>query len=74
MIIIIIIIRFINYNAPASVNLTGKTINHIINDLCIYPTVGMYDQAKNEVVEMMYSSIYPILLRENKKHISNTLG
>jgi len=65
---------FIDFNGPASVNLTGKTIKRIINDICIYPTVGMFDQAKNEVVEMMYTSIYPILLRDNKKHISNTLG
>jgi len=42
--------------------------------MCTYPTVGMYDNAKNEVVEMMFSSIYPILLDKSKKHLIETIG
>jgi len=49
-------------------------VKHIFNEICTYPTVGIYDTAKNEVVEMMYSSIYPILLRKNQKQITTTLG
>ncbi|KAG4103055.1 hypothetical protein H8356DRAFT_1031158 [Neocallimastix lanati (nom. inval.)] len=57
---------FIDFNGIAVVNISGDTVKRIINNLCSYPTVGMYDDAKNEVVEVMFSSIYPILLRKNK--------
>jgi len=65
---------FIDFNGPAAINLPSVIIQQILNEICSYPTVGMYDTAKNEVVELMYSSIYPILLRDNKKHIANTIG
>jgi len=45
-----------------------------MNELCTYPTVGIYDGAANEVIEMMYISLYPILLKQNKKHIINTVS
>jgi len=57
---------FIDFNGVAVVNISGETVKRIINNICSYPTVGMYDDAKNEVVEIMFSSIYPILLRKNR--------
>jgi len=62
---------FIHSLGPASVNISGTTIKRIYNDFCSYPTVGIYDNAKNEVVEMMYSSLFPIFLRRNRKNINN---
>jgi uncharacterized membrane protein len=65
---------FIDSLSPASVNISGVSIKHIYSELCSYPTIGMFDNAKNEIVETMYSSIFPILLRQNRKHInSNTI-
>jgi hypothetical protein len=64
---------FIDFNSPAAVNISSSTIRQIQNEMCSYPTVGMFDNAKNEVVEMMYSSIFPILLRKNKKQLNNTI-
>ncbi|KAG4103067.1 hypothetical protein H8356DRAFT_1288506 [Neocallimastix lanati (nom. inval.)] len=65
---------FIDYNGPAVVNLMSSTVRTIFKEMSTHPTIGMYDIAKNEIVELMYSSIYPILLRNNKKHMANTLG
>jgi len=62
---------FIHSLGPASVNISGTTIKRIYNDFCSYPTVGIYDNAKNEVVEMMYSSLFPIFLRRNRKNLNN---
>ncbi|ORX43449.1 hypothetical protein BCR36DRAFT_373946, partial [Piromyces finnis] len=59
---------FIHYDGPAAVNLSGNTISQIQCDISIYPAVGIFDNAKNEVVEMMYTSIFPILLKNNKRH------
>jgi len=64
---------FINSLSPSAVNISGATIKRIYNELSTYPTVGIFDNAKNEIVEMMYSSIYPILLRNNRKH-HNTIN
>jgi len=64
---------YIDYNSPAAVNISGEAIRQIQNEFCTYPTVGMFDNAKNEVVEMMYSSIFPILLRKNKKDLHNAI-
>jgi hypothetical protein len=65
---------FIHYEGPASVNLSGNTVSQIQNDISIYPTVGIFDNAKNEVVEMMFTSIFPILLKNNKRHFELSLG
>ncbi|OUM69437.1 hypothetical protein PIROE2DRAFT_57479 [Piromyces sp. E2] len=62
---------FIDSLGPASVNISGACIKHIYGEMCTYPTIGMFDNAKNEIVEMMYSSIFPILLRQNRKQIRN---
>jgi len=63
---------FVDYEGPAATNLSGDTIRLIqdeFNSSC--PTIGIFDTAKNEVVEMMFSSIYPILLRNNKRHFDS---
>jgi len=65
---------FVDFNGPAVVNLMSSTVRTIFREMSTAPTIGMYDIAKNEIVELMYSSIYPILLRKNKKHMANTLG
>ncbi|KAG4095522.1 hypothetical protein H8356DRAFT_1276326 [Neocallimastix lanati (nom. inval.)] len=62
---------FIDSMGPASVNISGATVKHIYSEMCTYPTIGMFDIAKNEIVEMMYSSIFPILLRQNRKQLHN---
>jgi len=62
---------FIDSMGPASVNISGSTIKHIYREMCTCPTIGMFDNAKNEIVEMMYSSIFPILLRQNRKQLHN---
>jgi len=64
---------YIDYNSPAAVNISGECIRQIQNELCQFPTIGMFDNAKNEVVEMMYSSIFPILLRKNKRDLHNAI-
>jgi len=64
---------FIDYNGPSVVNLPERTVKNIVNEMCSYPTVGIYDQAAREVIEMMYTSLYPILLSQYKEYIMNTL-
>jgi len=64
---------FIDYNGPSVVNLPERTVKNIVNEMCSYPTVGIYDQAAREVIEMMYTSLYPILLSQNKEYIMNTV-
>jgi len=64
---------FIDYNGPSVVNLPEKTVKGIVNEMCSYPTVGIYDQAAREVIEMMYTSLYPILLNQNKEYIMSTV-
>ncbi|ORX87558.1 hypothetical protein BCR32DRAFT_240035 [Anaeromyces robustus] len=63
---------FIDYNGPAAVNIAGQTSKYISNALLNNPTIGIFDMAKNEVVEMMFSTIYPIFLRQNKKFLNIT--
>jgi len=65
--------RFVDRNGPSAVNIFGKTIKKIYHEMCLFPTVSIFDDAKEEVVSMMYSSIFPILLKRNKKYMSNTL-
>jgi len=65
--------RFVDRNGPSAVNISGKTIKKIYHEMCLFPTVSIFDDAKEEVVSMMYSSIFPILLKRNKKYMSNTL-
>lgn len=64
---------FIDYSGPAVVNISGYTFNNIFKNLQTHPTVGIFDEAKNEVIENMYQSIYPILIIDNKKYIANTI-
>jgi len=64
---------FIHFDGPCAVNLSGSTMAKIKNEMNSYPTVGIFDIAKNEVVEMMYTSIFPILLKSNIKHFELTL-
>ncbi|KAL6617307.1 hypothetical protein U3516DRAFT_826272 [Neocallimastix sp. 'constans'] len=64
---------FVDRNGPSAVNISGKTIKKIYHEMCLFPTVSIFDDAKEEVVSMMYSSIFPILLKRNKKYMSNTL-
>lgn len=60
---------FIDIEGPASVNISGATIRRIYHDFYTYPTVGIFDEAKDEVVESMYLSIFPILLQQNRKQL-----
>jgi len=60
---------FIDINGPASVNITGNTMRRIYHGFYTYPTVGIFDEAKDEVVESMYFSLFPILLQQNWKQL-----
>jgi len=64
---------FIDFNGLAVVNISGNTVKKIYNEMATYPTVGIFDEAKNEIVENMYRSIYPILLKNNRKYIEDTI-
>jgi len=63
---------FIDDNGTATVNISSQTSRQIKSELPL-PTVGIFDNAKEEVVEMMYTSIYPILLKNNEKYVKETL-
>lgn len=63
---------FISENAIAQVNISGQTYKKIRNEILL-PTTGIFDAAKDEVVEMIYNSIYPIFLKNNKKYLDETL-
>jgi len=63
---------FISENAIAQVNISGKTYKNICNDILL-PTTGIFDAAKDEVIEMIYNSIYPIFLKNNKKYLDETI-
>jgi TRAP-type C4-dicarboxylate transport system permease small subunit len=60
---------FIDIDGPAAVNISGSTIRRIYHDFYTYPTVGIFDEAKDEVVETMYLSLFPILLQQNRKQL-----
>ncbi|ORX78808.1 hypothetical protein BCR32DRAFT_328393 [Anaeromyces robustus] len=64
---------FIDINGPAAVNITGDCIRRIYHDFYTYPTVGIFDEAKDEVVESMYFSIFPCLLQQNRRQLGNIL-
>lgn len=61
---------FIDVSGPASVNISGRISRQIYNEFCTYPTIGIFDEAKNEIVEIMYSSVFPILLKQNRKEFN----
>jgi len=63
---------FIDPNGSASVNISGETSKQIQNEISL-PTIGIFDAAKDEVVDMIYYSIYPILLNKHEKYIKKTL-
>ncbi|ORX87564.1 hypothetical protein BCR32DRAFT_240042 [Anaeromyces robustus] len=63
---------FIDINGSARVNISGEVSKEIRNEIPL-PTVGIFDKAKDEVVDMMYESIYPILLSKHEKYINETL-
>jgi len=60
---------FIGIIGPASSKLFGATVKHIYSEICSYPIFGMFNIAKNEIVKIMYSSIFPILLWQNRKQL-----
>ncbi|ORX78807.1 hypothetical protein BCR32DRAFT_269858 [Anaeromyces robustus] len=61
---------FIDMDGPAAVNITGDCIRRINHDFTTYPVVGIFDEAKDEVVESMYFSIFPLLLQNNRKQLN----
>ena len=65
--------RFIKANCPAKVNISYKIVKAIESEI-VKPTVGIFDVAKDEVVDMMYNSIYPIFLKKNKKQLEETFN
>ncbi|ORX43438.1 hypothetical protein BCR36DRAFT_460764 [Piromyces finnis] len=64
--------NFIDDNGIATVNISSQTIRQIASEMPL-PTIGIFDNAKEEVVELMYTSIYPILLKNNEKYVKETL-
>jgi hypothetical protein len=64
---------FIDPNGPSVVNISSDTAKKIFHEICLYPTVSIFDDAKEEVISNMYTSIYPILLMKNKIHTNPNL-
>jgi len=60
---------FIDIDGPAPVNITSDTIQNINYELNTEPTVGIFDEALAEVIDIMFFSIYPIFLNQNRKQI-----
>ncbi|ORX49262.1 hypothetical protein BCR36DRAFT_291919, partial [Piromyces finnis] len=60
---------FIDVDGPAVVNISGSTVRRIYHDFYTYPTVGIFDEAKDEVVESMFVTIFPALLQNNRKQL-----
>jgi len=60
---------FIDVDGPAAVNISGNTVRRIYHDFYTYPTVGIFDEAKDEVVESMFVTIFPALLQNNRKQL-----
>jgi len=60
---------FIDIDGPAPVNITANTISRINHEFNTGPTVGIFDEALNEVIETMFFSIYPIFLSQNRHQI-----
>jgi len=64
---------FIDSNGPAVVNIDDNISKKIDKNIHSNPTIGIYDEAKNEVVQLMFDGIYDIFLKKYKKHINKTL-
>ncbi|ORX75545.1 hypothetical protein BCR32DRAFT_271858 [Anaeromyces robustus] len=60
---------FIDINGAASVNLTSNTVKKIHHAFYTFPTIGIFDEAKDEIVETMFFSIFPTLLQQNRKQL-----
>jgi len=60
---------FIDIDGPATVNITSNIIERINNEFDTNPTIGIFDEAKEEVVESMFFSIYPIFLQQNRNRL-----
>ncbi|ORX83564.1 hypothetical protein BCR32DRAFT_291890 [Anaeromyces robustus] len=60
---------FIDIDGPAAVNLNNSTITDIRECFAKYPVIGIFDEAKDEIVDSMFFSLFPILLQQNKKEL-----
>jgi len=60
---------FIDIDGPAPVNITAETFSKIQYEISTAPNVGVFDEAKDEVVESMFFSIFPIFLRNHRKQL-----
>ncbi|KAG4093933.1 hypothetical protein H8356DRAFT_948024 [Neocallimastix lanati (nom. inval.)] len=60
---------FIDIDGPATVNITSNITERINNEFNTNPTIGIFDEAKEEVVETMFFSIYPIFLQRNRNQL-----
>jgi len=65
---------FINIEGPAPVNITADVIGRIKNEFGDLPTLGIFDEAKDEVVETMFFSIYPIFLQRNRNQLGKIIA
>ncbi|ORX43440.1 hypothetical protein BCR36DRAFT_361191 [Piromyces finnis] len=64
---------FIHRNGKAAVNIPDS-IAKVIQGEMTFPTIGIFDSAKEEVIEMMYNSIYPIFLQNYKSQLDETFA
>eukprot|EP00833_Pecoramyces_ruminatium_P012010 jgi/Orpsp1_1/1186042/evm.model.c7180000096603.1 len=63
---------FIDERGTAKVDIHELTAIEIQHNIPL-PNVGIFDAAKEEVVDNMYTSIYPILLNKNEKYIRSLI-
>ncbi|KAG4106393.1 hypothetical protein H8356DRAFT_1269392 [Neocallimastix lanati (nom. inval.)] len=64
---------FISIEGPAPVNITADIIGRINHEFNNLPTLGVFDEAKNEVVDSMFFSIYPIFLQRNRNQLGKII-
>lgn len=64
---------FINPYSPCKVNITERCRQTICDRFNTDLVVGIFDEAKEEVVESMYHKLFPHLLQSDRKHLENIL-
>jgi len=60
---------FIDMDGPSPVNISSEVLSKINYEINTYPTAGIFDEAKDEVVELMFFTIFPIFLQDHRKQL-----
>jgi len=60
---------FIDMDGPSPVNISSEVYSKINYEINTYPTAGIFDEAKDEVVELMFFTIFPIFLQNHREQL-----